>query len=66
MIVEAQEVNGVIQCKYEVSLECASCGAAVDAEEYTSGTCNDCGQPWDEIKHIGVHVTSTPASGQVF
>lgn len=66
MIVEAKEIDGVITCKYEVSLECGNCGAEVDAEEYTSGTCSDCGAPWDEKKHIGIHVTSTPASGQVF
>jgi len=64
MIVEAKEINGVVECKYEVSLECAACGAEVDAEEYTEGTCKDCGAPWDGLKHIGVHVTSVPATGE--
>lgn len=64
MIVEAKEVNGIIECKYEVSLECAHCGSEVDAEEYTSGTCVDCGEPWNEIKHVAIYVTSVPATGQ--
>jgi hypothetical protein len=64
MIIEAKEINGVIECKHEIHLECSNCSAEVDAVEYSQGTCNDCGQPWDEKRHIGIYVTSVPATGQ--
>ena len=64
MIVEAQEVNGIIVPKYEVSLECSNCGMEVDANEYSSGTCSDCGSPWDEKRQVAIHVTSVPLAGQ--
>lgn len=66
MIIQAKKVNGIIDCKYETHLECANCGMEVDNNEYDSGTCNDCGAPWDEIRHIAIHVTSVPATGQTF
>ena len=41
MIIEAKKLDdGIIQCKYEVHLECSNCGMSVDAEEYKSGTCS--------------------------
>ena len=65
MRIAAKELDGgVIECAHEVSLECANCGAIVDAVEYTSGTCNDCGQPWDEKRHVAIHVTSIPIFGE--
>ena len=64
MIVEAKKLNdGTIVNKYEVHLECAECGMNVDAEEYKSGTCSDCGAAWNGKQHTKVHVTSVPASG---
>lgn len=63
MIVEAKEINGIIINKYETHLECSSCGMTVDNEEYNSGICSDCGNPWDGKKHIAIHVTSVPAKG---
>jgi hypothetical protein len=36
----------------------------VDAEEYKSGTCSDCGAAWNGKQHTAVYVTSVPASGQ--
>tara|TARA_R110000772_G_scaffold4855_2_gene17223 strand:+ start:157 stop:360 length:204 start_codon:yes stop_codon:yes gene_type:complete len=64
MIVEAKKLNdGTIVNKYEVHLECAECGMHVDAEEYKSGTCSDCGAAWNGKQHTKVHVTSVPASG---
>ena len=56
--------DGQIECTYEVGLECVNCGMTVDAEEYTSGTCSDCNEPWDEKRHTAVHVTSVPMQGQ--
>lgn len=56
--------DGEIECTYEVGLECANCGMTVDAEEYSSGTCSDCGEPWDEKRHTAIHVTSIPMQGQ--
>jgi len=64
MIIEAKQENGIIYNKYETHLECENCGMAVDAEEYASGTCSDCGEPWRPKKHTTVHVTSVPLSGQ--
>lgn len=64
MIIDAKKVSGVIDCKHEVFLECAFCGMEVDDIEYNSGTCSDCGKPWDEKRHVAVYVTSVPMSGQ--
>jgi hypothetical protein len=36
----------------------------VDAEEYNSGKCSDCGEPWEEKRHVGIHVTSIPMQGK--
>jgi hypothetical protein len=65
MIIEAKKLkNGTLINKYEVRLECVYCGMKVDAEEYKSGTCSDCGKEWAEKKHVGVYVTSIPLSAQ--
>ena len=64
MIVDAKEINGIITNKYETYLECSNCGMEVDAEEYKSGTCSDCGAAWDGKKHMTIHVTSVPAEGK--
>ena len=65
MIVDAITLkDGTIINRYETHLECANCGMNVDAEEYNSGTCSDCGAAWNGKKHTAVHVTSVPASGQ--
>ena len=64
MIVDAKEINGIITNKYETYLECSNCGMEVDAEEYKSGTCSDCGAAWNGKKHTKVHVTSVPLAGQ--
>lgn len=64
MIIQAKEVDGVIIPAHEVHLECANCGMEVDDVEYTSGECADCGLPWDEKRHVAIHVTSVPASGE--
>lgn len=63
MIIEAKEIDGVIEPKHEIHLECANCGMEVDAVEYTQGTCSDCGNPWDEKRAVAIHVTSVPMSG---
>ena len=65
MIVNAKKTkNGAIINKYRTHLECAECGMKVDAEEYKSGTCSDCGAAWNGKQHTAVYVTSVPASGQ--
>lgn len=64
MIIEAKKIGTKIEPKHEIILQCKSCGMEVDAAEYTSGTCTDCGAPWDEIRHVAIHVTSVPMSGQ--
>ena len=65
MIIEAKKLNGgIIQCKYEVHLECSNCGMSVDAEEYKSGTCSDCGATWNGKRHTKIHVTSVPLAGK--
>jgi predicted RNA-binding Zn-ribbon protein involved in translation (DUF1610 family) len=64
MLVDAKEINGIITNRYETHLECSNCGMEVDAEEYKSGTCSDCGAAWDGKKHMTIHVTSVPATGQ--
>ena len=56
--------DGSVVCAYEVELECSNCGMTVDAEEYNSGTCSDCGEPWDAKRHTRVHATSIPLEGQ--
>jgi len=64
MIVDAKEINGIMTNKYETYLECSNCGMEVDAEEYKSGTCSDCGAAWNGKKNTKVHVTSVPATGK--
>tara|TARA_R110002012_G_scaffold9152_1_gene41986 strand:- start:3113 stop:3316 length:204 start_codon:yes stop_codon:yes gene_type:complete len=65
MIIEAKKLDdGIIQCKYEVHLECVHCGMKVDAEEYKSGTCSDCGATWNQKRHTKIHVTSVPLAGK--
>lgn len=65
MIVEAKNLkDGTVVNKYETHLECGNCGMNVDAEEYASGTCSDCGEPWNEKRHVGIHVTSIPMQGE--
>ena len=64
MIIEAKEVNGIIECTHEVHLQCSNCNMEVDAIEYALGTCSDCGAPWDEKRHVAIHVTSIPMVGQ--
>ena len=65
MIIEAKKLDdGTIQCKYEVNLECSNCGMSVDAEEYESGTCSNCGAAWNQKKHTKIHVTSVPLAGE--
>ena len=64
MLVDAKEINGIITNRYETHLECSNCGMEVDAEEYKSGTCYDCGAAWNGKKHTKVHVTSAPATGK--
>lgn len=64
MIIDAKKVDGVLQPRYEVYLECGHCGMEVDDIEYTSGTCSDCGKPWEEKRHVAIHVTSVPMSGK--
>jgi len=65
MIIEAKKLDdGTIQCKYEVNLECVHCDMGVDAEEYESGTCSNCGATWNQKKHTKIHVTSVPLAGE--
>ena len=65
MIIQAKKLDdGTIQCKYEVNLECVHCGMGVDAEEYESGTCSDCGATWNGKQHTKIHVTSVPLAGE--
>ena len=65
MIIEAKKLDdGTIQCKYEVNLECVHCGMGVDAEEYESGTCSNCGATSNQKKHTKIHVTSVPLAGK--
>jgi hypothetical protein len=64
MIIEAKEIDGVVECKHEINIQCSNCNMTVDAVEYAQGTCSDCGAPWDEIRHTAIHVTSIPMTGQ--
>lgn len=65
MIIQAKKLDdGTIQCKYEVNLECVHCGMGVDAEEYESGTCSNCGATWNQKQHTRIHVTSVPLAGE--
>jgi|TARA_R110000744_G_scaffold178742_3_gene297773 Zn finger protein HypA/HybF involved in hydrogenase expression len=66
MIIEAKKLDsGIMVNKYEINLECSNCGMTVDAEEYKSGTCSDCGATWNGKQHTKIHVTSIPLAGKV-
>ena len=65
MRIEAKELDdGIVVCTHEVMLECANCGMPVDAIEYQDKVCSDCGQPWEEKRHVAIHVTSIPIFGK--
>lgn len=65
MRIEAKKLDtGIVECTHEVTLECAHCGMPVDAVEYEDKVCKDCGQPWEEKRHIAIHVTSIPLFGE--
>lgn len=64
MIIEAKQIENGIDPKHEITLQCGNCGMEVDAIEYQEGTCTDCGEPWDEIRHVSIYATSIPMSGQ--
>ena len=65
MLVDAKKLeDGTVVNKYETYLECANCSMEVDAEEYNSGTCSDCGESWNEKRHVAIHVTSIPMAGE--
>lgn len=64
MIIAAKQVGDSIEPAHEIYLECANCGMDVDAVEHKLGTCEDCGLPWNEKRHVAIHVTSVPATGE--
>ena len=64
MIIEAKKIENGIEPKHEIRLQCRHCGMEVDDVEYTSGECSDCGEPWDEVRHMAIYVTSVPMSGK--
>jgi predicted amidophosphoribosyltransferase len=65
MRIEAKELDGgVVECEHEVVLECANCGMPVDAVEYKDKVCSDCGEPWQEKRHVAILVTSIPIFGK--
>ena len=62
-VIEAQMVDGYIQPKHEVQIECAACGYDLDESELSADTCSDCGAPLNLKQHISIHATSVPAAG---
>lgn len=62
-IIEAQMIDGLVQPKHEVQIECSACGYDLDEAELTADTCSDCGSPLNLKQHISIHATSVPAAG---
>ena len=66
---EYKQENGqiltVLQPEVYQRIYCKNCGNEVDSEEQATGTCNDCGKPWEEYmaKDITVKVIELPPMG---
>lgn len=61
-VVEAKEVNGVIESSYGVKQVCAACGYDLDEQELSADTCRDCGAPLKLAQHTWIYATSIPAA----
>ena len=59
---EAQEVDGVIQSKYEEKIVCQNCGYDLDEAEIAADTCADCGATLNLAKHVKIYATTLPSS----
>jgi len=65
--VEARELdNGVVEAAHEIEVLCSFCNDPVAEKEAASGTCTNCGQPWEPKQSVKIWATSVPwASGGV-
>ena len=45
---EDGSVVAVVQPEVYERIYCKNCGNEVDSEEQATGTCSDCGKPWNE------------------
>jgi uncharacterized CHY-type Zn-finger protein len=58
--------GGVVEAAHEVEVLCSICSDPVSREEVTTGTCTNCGQPWEPKQSVKIWATSVPwASGGV-
>jgi predicted amidophosphoribosyltransferase len=61
--IEAREAEFGVEPKHEIEVLCAHCKDPVSALEEASGTCTNCGQPWQAIQSVSIWVTTLPAAG---
>jgi predicted Zn-ribbon and HTH transcriptional regulator len=59
---EAEEIEGVIQSKYEEQIVCRNCGYDLDESEIAADTCADCGATLSLAKHVKIYATTLPGS----
>lgn len=62
-LIEATKVDGVKVCKHEIEVVCSHCQDPVSAEEEATGTCTNCGNPWQAKQSVSVWATSVPKAG---
>ena len=60
---EAEEVDGVVVCKHEIEVLCSNCNDPVSEHEEATGTCTNCGEPWQPRQSTSIWATSVPAAG---
>lgn len=60
---ESVRIDGVRHPYHEIEVLCSHCQDPVSDEEKATGTCTNCGEPWEPLQNVSIWVTSLPASG---
>ena len=60
IIAAYERPDGTIEPSHEIEVVCANCQDPVSAEEVETGTCTNCGAPWQASQNVNVTVTSMP------
>jgi len=60
---EAETIDGEIVCKHEIEVLCSHCGDPVSKHEESTGTCSNCGKPWEPRQSTSIWATSVPQAG---
>lgn len=61
--VEAYRDGETKVCRYEIEILCSNCNDPVSEHEEATGTCTNCGEPWQPRQSTSVWATSVPQAG---